>query len=114
FLVRYTRRVQRSRRSFKASGRGSTSTRIRSSRVTTRSTRRLEGTRSRRADEKSTARSGAVHVGCYSTVGCISYPNGGGEGAMKYAPGAMGVHFLNLANVVPNLDPDKSQVLIDA
>ena len=54
----------------------------------------------------------AVHDGFYSTLGCISYPNGGGEGAMKYAPGAMGVHFLNLANVGPKLDPAKPQVLI--
>jgi len=54
----------------------------------------------------------AVHDGFYSSVGCISYPNGGGEGAMKYAPGAMGVHFLNMANVGPKLDPAKPQVLI--
>ena len=54
----------------------------------------------------------AVHDGFYSTLGCISYPNGGGEGSMKYAPGAMGVHFLNLANVGPTLDPAKPQVLI--
>jgi len=25
----------------------------------------------------------AVHDGFYSSVGCISYPNGGGEGAMQ-------------------------------
>ena len=54
----------------------------------------------------------AVHDGFYSSVGCISYPNGGGEGAMKYAPGAMGVHFLNMGNVGPKLDPSKPQVLI--
>jgi hypothetical protein len=54
----------------------------------------------------------AVYDGFYSTLGCIEYPNGGGEGAMKYAPGAMGVHFLNLANVGPTLDPAKPQVLI--
>jgi hypothetical protein len=54
----------------------------------------------------------AVHDGFYSSVGCISYPNGGGEGAMRYAPGAMGVHFLNMGNVGPTLDPAKPQVLI--
>jgi len=54
----------------------------------------------------------AVHDGFYSSVGCISYPNGGGEGAMQYAPGAVGVHFLNMGNVGPKLDPSKPQVLI--
>ena len=54
----------------------------------------------------------AVHDGFYSTLGCISYPNGGGEGSMKYPPGAMGVHFLNMGNVGPVLDPAKPQVLI--
>ncbi len=54
----------------------------------------------------------AVHDGYYSTLGCISYPNGGGEGAMQYKPGAMGVHFLNLGTLGPTLDPAKPQVLI--
>ena len=54
----------------------------------------------------------AVHDGFYSSVGCIAYPNGGGEGSMRYAPGAMGVHFLNMGNVGPKLDPAKPQVLI--
>lgn len=54
----------------------------------------------------------AVHDGFYSSVGCISYPNGGGEGSMRYAPGAMGVHFINMANVGPTLDAAKPQVLI--
>jgi hypothetical protein len=54
----------------------------------------------------------AVHDGFYSTLGCISYPNGGGEGSMKYPPGAMGVHFINMGNVGPALDPAKPQVLI--
>jgi len=54
----------------------------------------------------------AVYDGFYSTVGCIEYPKGGDEGAMRYAPGGMGVHFLNLGNVGPTLDPAKPQVLI--
>ena len=54
----------------------------------------------------------AVHDGFLSTVGCIEYPKGGAEGAMKYPPGGMGVHFINMGNVGPALDPAKPQVLI--
>ena len=34
----------------------------------------------------------AVHDGFLSTVGCVEYPRGGAEGAMRYPPGGMGVH----------------------
>ena len=54
----------------------------------------------------------AVHDGYLSTVGCIEYPKGGHEGTMPYAPGGMGVHFLNMQLVGPTLDPAKPQVLI--
>jgi hypothetical protein len=54
----------------------------------------------------------AVHDGFLSTVGCVEYPRGGGEGAMRYPPGGMGVHFLNLQFIGPTLDPAKPQVLI--
>lgn len=54
----------------------------------------------------------AVHDGYFSTVGCVEYPKGGGEGTMQYAPGGMGVHFLNMQLVGPTLDPAKPQVLI--
>jgi hypothetical protein len=54
----------------------------------------------------------AVHDGFYSSVACITYPKGGGEGSMRYAAGAMGVHFINMGNVGPKLDPAKPQVLI--
>jgi hypothetical protein len=54
----------------------------------------------------------AVHDGFYSSLGCISYPNGAMDGAMKYPKGAMGVHFINMGNVGPKLDPAKPQVLI--
>jgi hypothetical protein len=55
----------------------------------------------------------AIHDGYLSTVGCIEYPKGGSEGGMKYAPGGMGVHFLNPAYIGPAaLDPAKPQVLI--
>jgi len=54
----------------------------------------------------------AVHDGYFSTVGCVEYPAGGHEGTMPYAPGGMGVHFLNLQLIGPTLDPAKPQVLI--
>lgn len=54
----------------------------------------------------------AVHDGFLSTVACVEYPKGGAEGAMRYSPGGMGVHFINMQNVGPTLDPAKPQVLI--
>jgi hypothetical protein len=54
----------------------------------------------------------AVHDGFLSTLGCVEYPKGGSEGAMQYAAGGMGVHFINMGNVGPTLDPAKPQVLI--
>jgi hypothetical protein len=54
----------------------------------------------------------AVHDGYFSSVGCVEYSEGGREGTMQYAPGGMGVHFLNLQLVGPELDPAKPQVLI--
>ncbi len=54
----------------------------------------------------------AVHDGFLSTVACVEYPKGGSEGSMQYAAGGMGVHFINMGNVGPMLDPSKPQVLI--
>lgn len=54
----------------------------------------------------------AVHDGFLSTLACIEFPNGAAEGTMQYAAGAMGVHFINMQNVGPALDPSKPQVLI--
>jgi hypothetical protein len=54
----------------------------------------------------------AVHDGYFSTLGCVEYPKGGAEGTMQYAPGGMGVHFLNLQLIAPTLDPARPQVLI--
>ncbi|MEO7179587.1 MAG: hypothetical protein ABI141_02030 [Gemmatimonadaceae bacterium] len=54
----------------------------------------------------------AVRDGYFSTVACIDFPHGGQDGPVVYTPGAMGVHFLNMANVGPKLDPAKPQVLI--
>jgi hypothetical protein len=53
----------------------------------------------------------AVHDGYFSTVACVEYTKGG-EGSMQYVPGGMGVHFINLKNIGPNLDPAKPTVLI--
>ncbi|HUL02625.1 MAG TPA: hypothetical protein VLV16_05270 [Gemmatimonadales bacterium] len=54
----------------------------------------------------------AVHDGYLSTIACVDFPKGGGEGAMAYKPGAMGVHLLNTSLIGPTLDPTKPQVLI--
>jgi len=54
----------------------------------------------------------ALRDGYLSTVGCIDYPKGAHEGTVTFPPGAMGVHFLNMANVGPTLDPAKPQILI--
>ncbi|HMU60469.1 MAG TPA: hypothetical protein PKA66_01695 [Gemmatimonadales bacterium] len=54
----------------------------------------------------------AVHDGFLSTLACMDFPKGAAEGTMQYAPGAMGIHFLNMGNVGPTLDPMKPQVLM--
>ena len=54
----------------------------------------------------------AIKDGFYSTLACVDFPKGGTESGIVYPPGAMGVHFLNLGNVGPVLDPAKPQVLI--
>ena len=54
----------------------------------------------------------AVRDGYFSTVACIDFPKGAVDGPVEYPPGAMGVHFLNTANIGPTLDPAKPQVLI--
>ena len=54
----------------------------------------------------------AVRDGYLSTVVCVDFPQGSSEGTMQYAKGGMGVHFLNMGNVGPTLDPAKPQVLI--
>ena len=54
----------------------------------------------------------AVRDGYFSTVACVDFPKGGKDGPVEYPPGAMGVHFLNTANIGPQLDPAKPQVLI--
>jgi hypothetical protein len=54
----------------------------------------------------------AVRDGYFSTVACIDFPTGATDGPVVYPPGAMGVHFLNPANIGPKLDPTKPQILI--
>lgn len=54
----------------------------------------------------------AVRDGFYSSVACIDFPKGAVDGPVTYKPGAMGVHFINMGNVGPKLDPAKPQVLI--
>jgi len=54
----------------------------------------------------------AVKDGYFSTLACIDFPTGVTDGNVVYPAGAMGVHFLNPANIGPKLDPAKPQVLI--
>lgn len=54
----------------------------------------------------------AVRDGFLSTLACVDFPAGGIDGGMRFKPGAMGVHFVNMGNVGPTLDPAKPQVLI--
>lgn len=54
----------------------------------------------------------AVRDGYFSTVACVDFPKGAVDGPITYPPGAMGVHFLNPANIGPKLDPTKPQILI--
>lgn len=54
----------------------------------------------------------AVKEGYFSTIACIDFPKGATDGPIVYPPGAMGIHFLNTANIGPTLDPTKPQVLL--
>jgi len=61
----------------------------------------------------------AIRDGYFSSLACIDFPGGMSEGGgaaggmtMNYKPGAMGVHFINTANIGPKLDPAKPQVLL--
>src|SRR5687768_12119131 len=54
----------------------------------------------------------AIKDGYHSTLACIDFPTGAKEGSIEYPPGAMGVHFINVANIGPALDPTKPQVLL--
>jgi hypothetical protein len=56
----------------------------------------------------------AIKDGYFSTLACMDFPTGMKDGNVDYPAGAMGVHFLNAANIGPKLDPAKPQVLIYA
>ena len=43
----------------------------------------------------------AIHDGYHSTLACVEFPEG-----------AMGVHFINVQNIGPTVDPSKPQVLM--
>ena len=54
----------------------------------------------------------AIKDGFYSTVACVDFPNGATDGPVVFPKGAMGIHFLNKANIGPTLDPAKPQILL--
>ena len=54
----------------------------------------------------------AVRDGYFSTLACVDFPQAVQDGPVSYPAGAMGVHFLNPANIGPKLDPTKPQILI--
>jgi hypothetical protein len=54
----------------------------------------------------------AVHDGYLSSIGCLTYTAGVSGHGMQYKAGGMGVHFINVGNIGPALDPMKPQVLI--
>lgn len=54
----------------------------------------------------------AVHDGYFSTLACVEFPTAGSAGEMSYPAGGMGVHFLNVSLIGPQLDTLHPQVLI--
>lgn len=56
----------------------------------------------------------AIREGYFSTVGCVSFTTASTMNGMPYPAGAMGVHFINMKNVGPTLDPTRPQVLLYA
>ncbi|HEY4671246.1 MAG TPA: hypothetical protein VIG78_04180 [Gemmatimonadaceae bacterium] len=54
----------------------------------------------------------AIRDGYLSTLACVDFPEPVTDGPVSYPAGAMGVHFLNAANIGPQLDPTKPQILI--
>lgn len=54
----------------------------------------------------------AIRDGYLSTLACVDFPQGAIDGPVVFPPGAMGVHFLNAANIGPTLDPVKPQILL--
>jgi hypothetical protein len=54
----------------------------------------------------------AVHDGYRSTLGCVEYPQGGGQGRVPYPPGGMGVHFAHVRPAGPEPDPMRPNILV--
>jgi hypothetical protein len=54
----------------------------------------------------------AVQEGYFSTLACVDFSSDVKSGDIVYPKGAMGVHFINTANVGPVLDPNKPQILL--
>jgi hypothetical protein len=54
----------------------------------------------------------AVHDGYFSTLACVEFPLAAGVGQIPYPAGGMGVHFLNVTLVGPELDPLRPQILV--
>ena len=71
-----------------------------------------ELTKVRAALEKYRDPIAAVHDGYFSTVGCVEFPVAGAAGEVPYPAGGMGVHFLNVSLIGPEVDPMKPQILV--
>jgi hypothetical protein len=54
----------------------------------------------------------AIRDGYFSTLGCVEIARPGAPGHVPYAPGGMGVHFINVGLIGPVPDPGKPPVLI--
>ncbi len=54
----------------------------------------------------------AIQNGYFSTLACVDFSSDVKDGEIVYPKGAMGVHFLNTANIGPKLDPEKPQILL--
>ena len=54
----------------------------------------------------------AIHDGYFSTLACVAFPVAGGAGQLPYPAGGMGVHFLNVSLIGPQLDSTRPQVLM--
>jgi hypothetical protein len=54
----------------------------------------------------------AIQEGYFSTLSCVDFSSDVKSGDIVYPKGAMGVHFINTANIGPVLDPNKPQILL--
>lgn len=54
----------------------------------------------------------ALQNGYLSTLACVDFSSDVTASGILYPKGAMGVHFINMGNIGPTLDPAKPQVLL--